>query len=203
MNGQGKNNPLGMRVGWIYEAVVTTYSGKVAHAAPMGVRFLGGGTLELTVYKTAKTCANLLEKKEFTVNYTDDALLFYRSVYERDCLAFRRAKKVDAPLLTDAKAWIEAKVRETEDLGEKVRFSATMVETGADKYETHPPCMNRANSLLLECLIIATKVPHLSFEERSRAKEDIRRICLTIAKVAPASEEERLSNKIAASFHLS
>lgn len=190
----------GLRAGWVYEAIVTTCCGNKAHAAPMGVRFCGGDVIELCVYKTARTCSNLLKKRSFAANFSLDSSLFYKSLYDRRHLVFCRAKEVEAPVLADAIVVLEAVIEDTRDLGDRIVFSSRVVAIRSRACRPPAPCMNRANHLLIECLIKATKLSHLPAGERKKAAREIEELTGTIAKVAPGSLEEGFSRKIEASL---
>ncbi|MEA3254385.1 MAG: DUF447 family protein [Candidatus Altiarchaeota archaeon] len=188
---------LGLKKNWIYESIVTTYSGGRANSAPMGVYTIDFEGVNLEVYKTSKTCRNILENKEFVINFTDDISLFHSSVFEKE-IGYVRARKVDAPILKNADAFLEMRVGEVKDLGDKVGINAEVVdyylneERGGEKINP----VNRADALALECLIKATKIPHASVDERNHLKKEIRYISRVVGKVAPGSEAELLVERI-------
>jgi len=180
---------LGFRRDWTYEIIAATYSGGRPHAAAMGICTRDLSSITLEVYKTAQTCENILSTRCFTVNFTKDVFLFYESVYEKEGLKYGKAKNVHAPCLKDAEAFIELKVIDATDLGDRMGFAGEIISFAKKEEVIH--LLNRADALALECLIAASKIPHVSGREKEFLLEEIRYISRTVSKVAPGSAAEK------------
>ncbi len=170
----------------------------------MGISTQDSETIDLEIYKTSETCKNILKEKEFVINFTDDISLFYTSVFEKKKLDYERAKKVNAPILKDANALLEMRVRGIEDLEEKVKVKAEIVDfyfnENFNEKKEKVNLINRAESLALECLVKATKIPHVSKNGKEKLKKEIRYISLVVRRVAPGSEAESLVEKVHSLF---
>ncbi|MBN2251017.1 MAG: DUF447 family protein [Candidatus Altiarchaeota archaeon] len=195
-----KNNILkdmGFRRNWIYETIVATYSGGKGHAAAMGVSTGDMENIALEAYKSAETCVNIRERKSFTVNFTCDINLFYRSLYEKNGISYARADKVNAPFLKDADRFLEISVIKEEDLGDRMRFTGKIGSCGgSDSIRL----VNRADSLALECMIKASKIPYASPVEKERLKEEITYISRAVSRTAPGSDAARVCDAILSSL---
>lgn len=191
---------LGFRKGWIYETIISTYSGKEAHSAPMGVSTPDNSALCVDVYKTSETCSNIISRKAFSVNLSSDLSLFYDSVYKKEAIVYGRADKIDAPIIARAEASLGVCVQSEEDLGDKVRFTGKILGHPSIKQPASIKLINRGETLALEALIAATKIPYASAEEKDILSKEIRRICRVVSRVSPGSNAERLVYEV--SFRL-
>jgi len=185
---------LGLNPGWKYEAIITSYSDDKPHAAPMGIRVIDEGTVWLEIYKTSRTAKNIERKKTFAINFTGDVSLFYRSLSKKEPLTYGKAEKIDAPVLKDADAWIEARLVDEQDLGGMTRFIAAAV--ASHKRKKDPQIINRADYLALECMIKASKVPYVPDEEKDFLIKEAVYILQAISRVAPASPAEKIAQDI-------
>ena len=186
---------LGFRKDWIYESVISTYSGTKAHSAPMGVSTRDHERLTAEIYKTSETCANILSKKVFAVNLSPDVSLFYDSSYKKEALIYGRADKIDAPILAQGDAYLEVSVLDVVDLGDRMRFVGKIVGYSSSKEPGAIKLINRGDALALEALIAATKIPSASAEEKDLLIKGITHICRVVSRVAPGSNAERLANE--------
>lgn len=109
---------MGFRQGRAVECIVTTYNvDRSPNAAPMGIRRDSRGLI-LRAHSESDTCRNLLDRHACVINLVFDPLLFLRTALsgrgegadspEVDEREVKKAKKVDAPYLTAANAFIEA-----------------------------------------------------------------------------------------------
>jgi hypothetical protein len=187
---------LGFRKDWIYETIISTYSGAKPHSAPMGVSTPDHAGLIAEIYKTSETCANILSKKVFSVNLSSDLSLFYDSSRKKESLVFGRADKIDAPILASADASLEVSVIGSVDLGDRMRFTGKILGFSCGKESGAIKLINRGDALALEALIASTKIPYASAEEKELIVKEIRRICRVVSRVAPGSDAERLVNEV-------
>jgi hypothetical protein len=181
---------LGFKRNWIYEVIITSGNKKKPNAAPMGIFTDDFRNIKLKVYKSSRTCENLLAKKEFVVNFVDDLGVFFSSIFSKEKLRYKNAKKISAPVLSFANSWLELKVNDMKDLGDKIEFYAEIIffEEIKKKKNEKVKLINRAKFLVLESLIKSTKRPFL--------KKEIEENLRVIKKVAPNSKYEKIVEKI-------
>jgi len=176
---------MGLGKNWIYETIVTTSDEKKDNAAPMGIWTKDFFSIEIEIYKNSKTFKNILATNELVVNFVDDPMIFYDSLYANDRLKYKKAKKVCAPVLREANTWLELKVKGKREWKKTIKISAEIVSHTLDK---RIMLLNRAKYMTLESLIKATKVPVKTKE----IEENLR----VIRKVAPNSEYKKIVEKL-------
>jgi hypothetical protein len=179
---------LGLRKNWIYEAIISSYSGTVAHSAPMGISTPDHELLETEIYKSSQTCANISAKKAYAVNLSSDVSLFYDSYNKKESIIYGRASNVDAPILAHADAFLEISVAGSEDLGDRIRFTGKIAGYSSLRGYGRIKLVNRAEALALEALIAGSKIPSASAEEKILLVREIERICRVVSRVAPGSD---------------
>jgi len=187
---------LGFRKDWIYETIIATYSGEKAHSAPMGVSTPDHERLTAEIYKSSRTCANILSKKAFSVNLSSDVSLFYDSACRKESLVYGRADNIDAPVIAQADACLEISVEESIDIGDKMRFIGKVAGHSARKEYADIKPINRAEALVIEALITFSKIPSAQAKEKDVLVKEIRRICRVVSRVAPGSDAEGLVNAL-------
>lgn len=180
---------LGLATGWIYEALLCTYRDGAAHAAPVGVWTDDRRTLLMDLYRTSRTLTHILEGGPFVVAFPADALTLYEALYAPGLLRFGRARAVDAPSLAGAGATVELSLAgAVGDDPVRVRGRIECVSTSG-----RPRLINRAEGLLIESLILATRIDRLGRHATLTRLEDHARV---IAKVAPASHWEQAMSRL-------
>jgi len=176
---------LPLRKGWIYEVVVCTFSGDTPHAAPFGTWTDDHARLELDMYEGSRTLANVLASGELTVAFPADVQTLFTVLFEPQRVTFDDALTVRAPALAGAAATVELVVHDTSPREGGVRVSALPRRTHVAA-ELTP--LNRADGLLLESLVLATRVDRLGVPAvLPRLAEHLR----VVRKVAPGSAAER------------
>ncbi len=172
---------LKMNRGWIYEVVLTSFSRKTPHAAPFGMRILDFRHVGLSIYRGARSLENILGRGEFVVNMTEAADLIHDALLARDRLDYGPARMVNAPVLRNAPVHMEMRLT-----GVKSGAQLVMLEAEVVHLEINKPCIpvNRAEHLLLESLITATRIPYLP---EGRGVEMLKENYRVVRKVAPGS----------------
>ena len=160
---------IGFKMGWIYEVLVENAGG---HAAPMGVWTDDGVRLKLSVYNTSATCAKIKKDREFRVFFPKDWFAMCR------CL---KTKKLGG---SDAGGHLDCAVVAKEC--DELRTTFTCEVTGGNAKEVR--LLNRAEGLFAEFLIESTKP--------GNSRENLRRYCEKIKKVATESDYEKEAEKI-------
>ncbi len=177
---------LPLQKGWIYEVVICTFSGDTPHAAPFGVWTDDFATLEIDMYADSRTLENVLATREFVVDFPPDVPTLFAVLFAPDQLVFADAATVRAPTLGGgAAASVELVVHQATPIQGGTRISALPRRTRVDGGLTP---LNRADGLLLESLVLATRLDRLDAAAVMPALVENQRI---VRKVAPGSDCER------------
>lgn len=181
---------IGMRKGWIYEVIVSTYRNGRPHSAPMGVWTGDFLTLNMTIYSGSSTLKSIMEKKDFAVNLVTDVAVFYDSLFNKTNIAYRDSLNVNAPVLLNASTIVEARLDKAVRSGNKFHLESTPLNI-----ETIEPVkpINRAEAIVMESLILATRLPYLAGSKVREALKENHRI---VKKVAPGSQYEEMMKKL-------
>ena len=121
----------------------------------MGVWAEGADELSMDVYDGSQTLANILEDGQFVANFPGDASMLYTALRAPEQLAFSEARLVRAPVVAGCTASVELTLGSTATRGDTVRIVGNVKRvhhTGA------PRLINRAEGLLLESLVLATRL---------------------------------------------
>nr|MDO8081612.1 DUF447 family protein [Candidatus Freyarchaeota archaeon] len=189
----------------IYETIFTTYNTDfTSNAAPMGISTPDMKKIVAKLYSSSQTYRNILEKKCAVINITNDVSLFYetsidKGSLEKETKTFKKSKKIAAPILIPASAYIEATVDSIQKIDEnrfKIIFSIKDAEI-VDPCAT-PIC--RAPNLILESIIHATRIETYNNKgETEKAEQLINQIKNyreLINRIAAGTKYEALMQKI-------
>ena len=185
---------IGMQKGWTYEVIVSTFGDDGPHSAPMGVWTDDLAVLSMDIYTDGRTLKNIMDLKELAVNFVDDAVLFHDSLFHCENLEFRDSTNIRAPLLSKAPAVVEAGLLGVEKKGGRFRVHCRpvhIVSSGPVKL------INRAEALVVEGLILSTRLPYLG---KAKVRDALREYCRVVKKVAPGSEYERIMEELVAAL---
>jgi len=175
---------LGLQERWIYEVLISTVRHDTPHAAPIGVWTNGADELLMDVYDGSQTLANILEGGQFVANFPVDAGMLYTALRAPEQLAFAEARLVHAPIVAGCTATVELTLSRATPGGDRVRI------VGDVKRVYHagaPRLINRAEGLLLESLVLATR---LERREAAAALTTLTENLRVVSKVAPGSAYE-------------
>jgi len=176
---------LPLRKGWIYETVVCTFSGDTPHAAPFGVWTDDHATLELDMYEGSETLANVLASRELVVAFPAAVTALFEALFAPQRLSFGHAATVRAPTLGGAVATVELVVNDTAPTEDGTHVSALPRRTHVAGDEV--TLLNRAEGLLLESLVLTTRLERLGAAAVLPALAENLRV---VRKVAPGSAAE-------------
>jgi len=181
---------IGMQKGWIYEAIVSTYRDGEPHSAPMGVWTDDFVALNMEIYSGSATLASIIKLKDFAVNLVADVTVFYDSLFDKANVEYRDSSNINSPVLLNASAIIEARLNRVENKGNRVRLEGMPVNI-----EVNEPVklINRAEAIVIESLILATRLPYLA---GSKVQEALRENYRIVRKVAPGSRYERIVGRL-------
>jgi len=181
---------LGMKKNWLYEIVISSIDNNVPHTAPFGVKTTDFKLVSIEMYKGSNTLRNVLKSKEFVINTVSDPTVFYHALYVREKINFGFAKMIIAPVLTDSPASIEVRLKNTVNREQSYMIEAEVVYI---HIRNTSELINRAKSLVLESLILATRIPYLP---EGKPEELLRENYRVIKKVAPGSKYELVMKEL-------
>lgn len=173
-----------MQKGWIYETIVSTYSDGEPHAAPMGVWTEGLDTLHMEIFDSSRTLKGILDTKQFTAGFPSDVSMFHAALFHPGLLTFEEARSVSAPVLLGSSATVELELREATPVSHRVRITGVVVHADA---RPDIRLINRAEGLLVESLILATRLRYL---DDAVVRQTLAENYRVIRKVAPGSTWE-------------
>ena len=177
---------LGMKRQWIYEVIVSTGGQGFSHAAPIGVWTQDFNSLKSEIYKGSKTLKNILENRDYSVNFPPDTIAIYTVLFAKSRLVYEASKKIGAPRLHGASASLELQLKTIKERGKSVLVEGEIVSASM---KSKINLINRAEGLVLENLVLSTKLPHLPGQRiQNLIKENYR----VIRKVAPGSDYEKI-----------
>lgn len=186
---------MGMQKGWIYEVIISTYRDDKPHSAPMGIWTHDFLTLNMEIYSGSGTLKSIMELKDFVVNLVADVTAFYDSLFDRAKVTYRHSSTLNAPVLSNASAIMECRLHKAENKGNKVHVECVLINI-----EVNEPVklINRAEAIVVESLILATRMPYL---DGSQVQETLKENYRIVRKVAPGSRYERIVGKLAGVLH--
>jgi hypothetical protein len=175
---------LGMQERWIYEVLISTFRDDTPHAAPMGVWTSGADRLCLDVYNGSQTLANILDGGSFAANFPPDAGMLYTALRAPEQLQFAEAQGVHAPVVAGCTFNVELVLISSAPSSDSVRLEGDVRHVS--RVGT-PRLINRAEALLIESLVLATRLERRGAGAVTALTENYR----VVRKVAPGSAYER------------
>jgi len=185
---------LGLRMDWIYEVLVSTGREDAPHVTPIGIWTPDLQSVHMHLYGSSHTLRNALELGCLVVNFPPDEHLLSIALLSPDDLRFRPATAVDAPCLCSATATLELQVSSVRALSDYTHVAATVV-SGEKSRDVR--LINRAGPLLLESLILASR---LSVLDRGATLKAIRESSRVVRKVAPGSRYDKAMDLLRATL---
>jgi hypothetical protein len=192
---------LGFAKDVIVETVVSTYNVKgQPNAAPMGAAMQSAKGINLKIYTSSLTYANLQAKRCGVVNITSDPEVFYRTAFKEtnpDGAVpqewFEKAETVDAPKLRAVDAHIEVEIADVKPLdAERVEVTCDVKLVQASS--VFPKAYCRALFATIEAIVHATRVKAFitqsdeqKQEQALKLLETIRECTDVVSRVAPNS----------------
>jgi hypothetical protein len=179
-----------MQKGWIYEVIVSTYRDGKPHSAPIGVWTDDFVALGMEIYKGSGTLGAIMDLGEFAVNLVVDVNAFYDSLFDAARVEYRDSPNINAPIIKNVSAVIEARLEEAEDKGDRFRLKSLPINVEASG---PVKLINRAEAIAIESLILATRLQHFP---GSKVREALRENYRVAGKVAPGSQYEEILRKL-------
>lgn len=166
---------LGFSKSTYSEVIFTVRLKEMVNAAPMGVLLNDEGNLCLRVYEGQRTYEMIVNGAEDCVlNITDDPVLFYNAIFEKDKIPYHPAERVSSPRIRNCNAYVECFITETKTHEEyiKVFLKPLLINTTEKTAKTY----NRAGPAIIEALICYTRLLYLKDIDREKAESLKKRI---------------------------
>jgi hypothetical protein len=176
---------LGMQDRWIYEVLISTFRDDTPHAAPIGIWTSGTDKLCMDVYNGSQTLANILDGGDFAANFPTDVGMLYEALRAPEQLQFAEALDVHAPVVAGCTVNVELVLSSASPGGDRVRLEGDVRRVHRDGT---PRLINRAEALLLESLVLATRLERRGADAALTTLTENYRV---VRKVAPGSAYER------------
>lgn len=187
---------IGMEKGCQYETIITTHdnSGNL-NASPFGVICRGPDKVMCRIFKGSRTLENIISQQEFTVNITQDPLLFTWSLLDN-----LQNDDFDENLsLKDVDCYFECRVT---DLIEAVKKSdpikndseAIVIKAEVAKLVVNTPVKvyNRAFSLVVESLVHFSRIDIADDIQKEKYFKRIAEARRVIKKVGSKSDKKAI-----------
>ena len=176
---------LGLRDRWIYEVLISTFRDDTPHATPIGVWTNGADRLLMDVYDGSQTLANILGGGDFVANFPADAGMLFAALHAPEQITFEEAQGVHAPVVAGCTVNVELTLGRATPAGDRMRIVG---DVRSVYHDGAPRLINRAEGLLLESLVLATRLERRGAGAALTALTENYRV---VRKVAPESAYER------------
>ncbi|GEM_PF-3050847 len=167
-----------LRPGTHYEVVATFYvENNTPWATPLGITILDDKHFRIRLFRGSKTFNYLTKGIDIAINIITDIEKFLITALKRyfpnwnKMLKFGKAKFVNAPILEDSNAIVEACCEHIIEKDEYAFAFYKIVNIEVRKVPIEPPC--RAFNHMLDIVIYLTKIGHVSQNEVRKLLLDI------------------------------
>ena len=176
---------LGMQDRWIYEVLISTFRRRNPPRGPHRRMDQRRRQLSMDVYNGSQTLATILDGGDFAANFPADAAMLHMALRAPEQLGSPRRMAFMRPLSRDARPASSSSLSNATPRGDRVRLAG-------DVRRVHlngpPRLINRAEGLLLESLVLATRLERPGANSALTTLIENYRI---VGKVAPGSAYER------------
>jgi len=158
------------------EVILTIKHKEKINSAPMGI-ILNNEGLRLKVYKGQRTYGMIINgAKDCVLNITDDPVVFYNAIFEKDKILYCPSKCVSSPRICDCNAYVECSITQvTKHEGYiEVLLNPLIINATRRMIIT----FNRAVPAIIEALICYSKIPHFKNIDMKRAESLMKRIAI-------------------------
>ncbi|RJS90841.1 DUF447 family protein [Candidatus Bathyarchaeota archaeon] len=152
------------------EVILTVKLGKIVNSAPMGALLNDQGEICLRIYRNQRTYRMIVNgAKDCVLNITDNPVLFYNTIFEKEKISYISAKRVSSPRILNCKAYVECLINDIEIHEDFVKafLKPLLIDTAKEK---NIKTYNRAGPAIIEALICYSKLLHFKNIDRERAK---------------------------------
>ena len=192
-------NLVGMEKGQQYETIITTKNddGK-ENAAPIGIICKEKDKVMCRIFKGSITLKNISMKREFTVNITENPLLFTLSTIDNLSKEYF-IENSEIAILKDAEAYIKCKVTDKKEgikQSDPIRKSAaSIVKADVEEIIIKKKCakaVNRGFYSLIESLVNFTRMDIVDNEKQEYFLDRFRESKRIINKVGTSEDKKAI-----------
>ena len=177
------------------EVILTLGLKEMVNAAPMGVLLNDAGEACLRVYKGQRTYEMIIEgARDCVLNITDDPILFYNAIFEKDKIAYGPAQRVSSPRISDCDAYVECSITNLAMHNEYVEvfLKPLLINEAHRTVRTY----NRAGPAIIEALICYSRILYFKDADREKTESLKKRIC-TFRDIVYHSTKDKVLRRIA------
>ncbi len=187
---------IGMFKGQQYETIITTENidGSV-NAAPIGILCRGNNKVMCRIFKGSHTLENILAKKEFIVNITQNPQLFTCSLLDNleadDFNEDKTIRDVDSYFKCEVTSIKEA-VKQSDPV--KNKDEANVIKAEVTELVINKPtnAYNRAFSYVIECLANFQRIDIVNDEKRKYYLDSFKEAYRVVKKVGSKKDKEAM-----------
>lgn len=187
---------IGMERGMLYETVITTSdSSDNMNASPFGVICGGKDSVMCRIFKGGKTLDNIIKTGEFTVNISENPLLFTFSIFNKlDEIEFgedNSIKNIDAYFKCEVSDLIEA-IKQSDPI--RSNSQAIVIKANVCKLVINNPvkAYNRSLSLIIESLVHCSRLDLLDSDQKEYSISRIKEASRVVKKVGSKKDKKAM-----------
>ena len=157
------------------ELIFTIKLKEMVNAAPMGVLLHGDEEIRLRVYRGQRTYEMIINgAKDCVLNITDDPILFYNAIFEKDKISYTPAQRVSSPRISDCDASVECSIVNVKMHKGYVEvfLKPLLINVTSKAAKTY----TRVGPAIIEALICYSKIPYFKDADREKAESLKKRI---------------------------
>ncbi|MBR0270400.1 MAG: DUF447 family protein [Methanobrevibacter sp.] len=189
---------IGMLKGQQYETIITTKdAGGNPNAAPIGVICRGKDNVMCRIFKGSRTLDNIISQKEFTVNISQDPLLFTWSLLDNlqdeDFSKDNSIKDIDCYFKCKVTSLKEA-VKQSDPI--KKKSEAIVIKADVVELIINNPVKvyNRSFGHVLESLVYMSRIDIADDNQRKYYLDSLNEAFRVIRKVGSKKDKEAMDN---------
>jgi len=182
---------LGFSKSTYSEVIFTVRLKEMVNASPMGVLLNDDKKICLRVYKGQRTYEMIVNgAKDCVLNVTDDPILFYNAIFEKEKISYHPAERVSSPRICSCDAYVECSITEVTKCEECIEISLKplLINVTRKIAKTY----NRAGPAIIEALICYTKLLYFKDTDREKTESLKKRIGIFRDIVYHSTEDDRL-----------
>ncbi|MCL2156919.1 MAG: DUF447 family protein [Methanobrevibacter sp.] len=191
-------NSVGMEKGQQYETIITSRNNnEEENAAPIGIICTEKDKIMCKIFKGSHTLNNISVKREFTVNITNDPLLFTLSTIDNLPKEYF-VENSEIAILKDAEAYVKCRVTDIKEANHKdpIRKTAIgIIKADVEEIVIKKKCAKAANRgfySLIETLVNFTRIDMVDEKKQKNFLERFRESKRIIKKVGSSEEKKAI-----------
>jgi len=176
------------------EVILSIRLKEMVNSAPMGAILNDRGEISLKIYEKQRTYKMILEgARDCVLNITDDPILFYNAIFEKEKIRYKPAKYVSSPQIRGCNAYIECLIADATTRKGYIdtTLKPLLIEAAADTVRAY----SRPGPAIIEALICYSKIPHYKDVDKEKA-EKLKKMIDTFREIVYHSTKDRILREI-------